>query len=766
MKYWLIASLILLLTACVASTPHAVRQQTSPDRAPSPARILSSASGGITVESFGEGATRSDAEKSLIRRAIKEAAPRLVENIHDSDELTSAIATWVDEQQAVEYEDLLKRRIYTIDQEADDVYLLEGKVVLNNDYVKTKISRFVRSNKNKCATRLSLYITPDASMPLAAEDIHLGREFMHALQDQFIRAGFEIKKSNQQQEAQYQVSLARMTKVESGLNINFHFTVEVLDNRAAGALFASKQDSASASLALTGDPEHAKINALKQAASKVGAALSHQIIARKDNSEIVFYARGDSSFATEQTLAASLAKLYRVSTGEIISAQNSRQNGFASWSFEMPYSEQTCRYDFKAGLVAIQQDVLKAANPQVVVAKAGKKWSLYDGANPPPEFKRGPLDDFWSLEVERLIREGKLDSPYGAGFNAVDTLKARLRQYPGDPNALRLLQEVSSLLVDSAERALEQRQLAQAKRYAARAQSIWPKNPKLADLAARIKRTPPVSIAAPAAQPSDLLATADPAAGKKILQQGQYWAVLIANQNYRNGIPPLQTPHKDVDDLKQILIDGYGFNRANVIVVKDGGKSAILDQLYRTLQDVKANDSLLIYYAGHGHLDRGLGFWVPVDGLSPQAEGDSTTHLSSWISNSLVHDVVGASKAKHVLFISDSCFSGSFKPRHRGLARQQAVDSVPEHIYKLLALTSRTAITSGDLQPVLDGGGNGHSLFAQHLLDALRQRKTLSAGELFARIGPPVAASKIQTPQYFVMDKLNNEGGDFVFHAM
>ena len=60
---------------------------------------------------------------------------------------------------------------------------------------------------------------------------------------------------------------------------------------------------------------------------------------------------------------------------------------------------------------------------------------------------------------------------------------------------------------------------------------------------------------------------------------------------------------------------------------------------------------MLIYYAGHGELekDENRGYWLPVDA--------SYEKKSKWISNQRIVDRIKATKAKHVLLIADSCFS-------------------------------------------------------------------------------------------------------------
>jgi uncharacterized caspase-like protein len=77
--------------------------------------------------------------------------------------------------------------------------------------------------------------------------------------------------------------------------------------------------------------------------------------------------------------------------------------------------------------------------------------------------------------------------------------------------------------------------------------------------------------------------------------------------------------------------------------------------LVRKLDEMRAkldvHDNLLIYYAGHGVLDREAdqGYWLPVD-----AEPDSQ---ANWVSVATITATLKAMVAKHVLVISDSCYS-------------------------------------------------------------------------------------------------------------
>src|SRR5262249_29404139 len=155
----------------------------------------------------------------------------------------------------------------------------------------------------------------------------------------------------------------------------------------------------------------------------------------------------------------------------------------------------------------------------------------------------------------------------------------------------------------------------------------------------------------------------------------------------------------------------------HVKTVLDATGQQIAQEIDRLEERIGPNDSLLIYYAGHGYQDLGhggTGYWIPVDGKNDR-EPD---HRTSWVTNVLVADYVEKVKARHVLLISDSCFAGTFAQRGSGADSFVATE---EFAREKAGRNSRRAITSGDIEPVADNGEDGHSIFAYHLLKELRE---------------------------------------------
>ena len=158
----------------------------------------------------------------------------------------------------------------------------------------------------------------------------------------------------------------------------------------------------------------------------------------------------------------------------------------------------------------------------------------------------------------------------------------------------------------------------------------------------------------------------------------------------------------------------------------------------------------------HGVVDEvaGLGYWLPVD-----AEKGVPTN---WVSTGDVTAMLRAIRAKHVMVVADSCYSGTLvravKPGIK-TAGDRAV-----WVKRMAGKRSRTALVSGGLEPVMDAGGRGHSVFARAFLNALGDNTGVMEGQaLFDAIKRPVVLNSDQTPQYSDIRRSGHEGGDFLF---
>jgi hypothetical protein len=111
-----------------------------------------------------------------------------------------------------------------------------------------------------------------------------------------------------------------------------------------------------------------------------------------------------------------------------------------------------------------------------------------------------------------------------------------------------------------------------------------------------------------------------------------------------------------------------------------------------------------------------------------------------------------------VLVVADSCYSGTLT---RGLA---LVQYDAGYVKRMAEKRARIALTSGGLEPVLDAGGEGHSVFAGAFIDVLKDNTgVLDGQQLFARVREPVVVNAEQTPEYGNIRFAGHDGGDFLF---
>jgi len=240
--------------------------------------------------------------------------------------------------------------------------------------------------------------------------------------------------------------------------------------------------------------------------------------------------------------------------------------------------------------------------------------------------------------------------------------------------------------------------------------------------------------------------------------KGYQWLFVIGIDTYIHW-PRLKTAVNDAKSVKDILLSNYHFDKNHLIELYDeqATRKNILGKLRFLAKKVDQDDSLFIFFAGHGHLDSITkeGSWIPVKGGIDDA--------SAWITN---HDIksylrVDAIKAKHILLISDSCFSGDFFRGYRAKL-PKVTDEVIKRAYKL---TSRQAITSGGLEPVTDAGFSNNSVFSHFLVKVLRQNQKpfLIPSDFFADIRAGVVENADQFPQLgSLKDTGGQQGGEIV----
>ena len=239
------------------------------------------------------------------------------------------------------------------------------------------------------------------------------------------------------------------------------------------------------------------------------------------------------------------------------------------------------------------------------------------------------------------------------------------------------------------------------------------------------------------------------------------YALVIGNGAYpvKNGWNPLPGAVEDVKEVAEVL-ERQGFNvTLKIDVTKSEFNKTFSEFIYESGKD--KDNRLLFYYAGHGYTTKAatgedLGYLVMLDTPSPAnaAEFDLySVDMIKFVSDSKkIH-------AKHVLFMFDSCFSGTvLNLRNR---------VTPSHITDRIKNPVRQFITAGRAdEPVPD-----RSEFKQAFLNLLKGRVEeptpdgyltgVELGDYLYRTVPKF--SQGQHPQHGKIHDQQLNTGDFVF---
>jgi sulfatase modifying factor 1 len=256
-------------------------------------------------------------------------------------------------------------------------------------------------------------------------------------------------------------------------------------------------------------------------------------------------------------------------------------------------------------------------------------------------------------------------------------------------------------------------------------------------------------------------------------------ALLIGINHYKNRPKEnwLEYAENDVAELRQMLIDHYGFEPENIKVLP--GEQATLENIRRALaalsnpRRIDKEDRVLVFFAGHGQTVKlpdgtDMGFLIPYDAdpLDASAPGDPTPYQSSCLAMEEVWTQLKSSPAKHVLLLADACYSGL-------LARSRA-DVNPQLLSVWSRMPAMEVITGGSAgETTVELSTQHHGAFTHQLLEALKARaaspgQVYTATEIFSSLQSSVpnlvaslsGGSRTQTPQ---LGKYLGREGEFLF---
>jgi Caspase domain len=226
-------------------------------------------------------------------------------------------------------------------------------------------------------------------------------------------------------------------------------------------------------------------------------------------------------------------------------------------------------------------------------------------------------------------------------------------------------------------------------------------------------------------------------------------AVVVGIDDYSSGWGRLSAAAGDARKMAKVLRE-----RGFVVIElynRQASFQGIISTLRKAAQTTGRDDRFVFFYSGHGHTKKSdwdgstTGYLVPAEGVS----GD----ITSYISVAQIRDeILSHCKAKHVLLVIDSCFSGTL------LTRASINDGA---VRDYLGKRGIYGITAGMLdQPAVDG------LFTNVMLEGLSGNADFNNDGFvaFKELGMYAeqnvrARNRHQTPDFGVM----YGAGQFVF---
>nr|VFJ46266.1 MAG: Formylglycine-generating enzyme, required for sulfatase activity, contains SUMF1/FGE domain [Candidatus Kentron sp. FM]VFJ54353.1 MAG: Formylglycine-generating enzyme, required for sulfatase activity, contains SUMF1/FGE domain [Candidatus Kentron sp. FM]VFK10047.1 MAG: Formylglycine-generating enzyme, required for sulfatase activity, contains SUMF1/FGE domain [Candidatus Kentron sp. FM] len=248
--------------------------------------------------------------------------------------------------------------------------------------------------------------------------------------------------------------------------------------------------------------------------------------------------------------------------------------------------------------------------------------------------------------------------------------------------------------------------------------------------------------------------------GEELFRYGKSYALLIGVGDYRwrGGWADLNAIPKELDRVEQAL-KAVGFQKVVRVDDPDEDELRAAFEKFKDDYGFDENNRLLFFFAGHGHTTRdGAGYLVPRDAPNPDTKGEAA-FLRKALPMTWILAWAREIKARHALFLFDSCFSGS-------VFRERTLPKEPPRITRLTARPVRQFITAGSANEPVPAKG----VFAPAFADAIAHGKGdlngdgyVTGMELGVHLEAEVSKYTRQTPQFGKIDEYRLSQGDFVF---
>lgn len=189
-------------------------------------------------------------------------------------------------------------------------------------------------------------------------------------------------------------------------------------------------------------------------------------------------------------------------------------------------------------------------------------------------------------------------------------------------------------------------------------------------------------------------------------------ALVIGNSNYKDSnLSTLVSPEVDIEALRSVLNDKSIGNFDSVLTISNGSLSSVQREIARFFINRTSSDSLLLYFSGHGVLDRRGRLFFAV------ADTDVDILSGTGLSASFLNDEMEHCFASQKVIILDCCHSGAFGGAKNSIGSSVGTKS------NFQSSGSVVITASDELQIALDGiaskGEITPSIFTKYLIGGL-----------------------------------------------
>jgi len=242
------------------------------------------------------------------------------------------------------------------------------------------------------------------------------------------------------------------------------------------------------------------------------------------------------------------------------------------------------------------------------------------------------------------------------------------------------------------------------------------------------------------------------------------WAVVVGINQYphagSSGLRNLEYARADAEAVGKTL-KTLGFE-VTMLVDDKATRQAIIGALSNIQKNAKLDDRIVFYFAGHGITEeaaetsddkgRAMGYILPSD----YDGGADATAISLETLKGLSKKI----KAKHMVYLMDSCFAGDMLGTTRSSVSPTSTGGLNAYLQQIMKERAHVVLTAGGKgQKVLEK--NGHGVFTSIMLQALSEPRRMPwekegyviAGDLAQHIKKQMAnVYNKQSPQYGLLD--------------